>query len=156
MGSSTPCGNGEGMTGPSALALLAIALLLSGIPAILGPAPSTDGYAAFLVSRGDTHTHTLYSDGSTDIPTLISKAESRNLRWVVATDHNGVPPQGECEGLTTAAFVCLRGAEITELNAHVTAIGIRGDMYFGAPGIGELMHESAQQGALNFLAHPFS
>jgi hypothetical protein len=145
------------MTGPGALYLLAMALVLAGVPGLLVPDPGAGAYGAYILSSGDTHTHTSYSyPGAANTAQLVDVAKSRGLTWVAITDHDNAPPDGECEAATGPTFLCVKGMELTITNAHATAVGLQRTIPYFTQNLGDLMHESSQQGALNFVAHPFS
>ena len=147
------------------------ALLLTGllgVPGVLAPhAEELDyeqppgpnaGYASYVLARGDMHVHTLNSDGATSIAQVATIAKTRNLSWVVITDHAGTPLPGQCEAETGPTFLCLKGQEITTNDGHVTAHGIQRNITTPSGGytMGDAMEEAYQQGGLAFVAHPFA
>ena len=158
MGSSTPGGNADPVSARIAIASLGLLLLLAGIPAASGPEarePALNAYGSFVLSRGDTHIHTLYSDGATNLTRVVEVATQRNLSWAVITDHALAPPAGVCESHDTPTFLCVPGSEITEAGGHATTPGVTRTIPAGTP-IGEAMHQAFEQGGLVFVAHPFA
>jgi len=141
------------------LALAAVFLVILATPLVAAPrrenAPHS--YGSFLASRGDTHLHSLNSDGATNISVIADVARQRGLDWVVITDHDEVPRAGECEAETDASFLCIKGQEITTLGGHVTALGIPANITtpWANYTMGEAMEATYAQGGLAFVAHPF-
>ena len=86
---------------------------------------AADGRLPHLVERadilGDTHTHSSWTDGVDDIPTMARAARDRGLAYMVLSDHS--PSLGVTRGLTPEQITEQR-AEVTQLNAELTPFRI--------------------------------
>lgn len=88
--------------------------------------------------RGDTHTHSNWTDGVDTIEVMARAARDRGLEWMVLTDHS--PSLGVARGLAPAMVEAQR-AEIGRLNAelapfriiHGTELEIRADATLDYP-----------------------
>jgi DNA polymerase (family 10) len=88
--------------------------------------------------RGDTHTHSDWTDGVDSIEVMARAARDRGLEWIVLTDHS--PSLGVARGLLPERVEEQR-AELTRLNAelapfrilHGTELEIRADATLDYP-----------------------
>jgi DNA polymerase (family 10) len=88
--------------------------------------------------RGDTHTHSNWTDGVDTIEVMARAARARGLDWMVLTDHS--PSLGVARGLNPAMVEAQR-AEIARLNTelapfrivHGTELEIRADATLDYP-----------------------
>ena len=88
--------------------------------------------------RGDTHTHSDWTDGVDTIEVMARAARDRGLEWIVLTDHS--PSLGVTRGLTPDRVEAQR-AEIVRVNAelapfrilHGTELEIRADATLDYP-----------------------
>lgn len=71
--------------------------------------------------RGDTHTHSSWTDGVDDIPTMARAARDRGLAYMVLSDHS--PSLGVTRGLTPGQIAEQR-AEILRLNTELAPFRI--------------------------------
>lgn len=71
--------------------------------------------------RGDTHTHSSWTDGVDDIPTMARAARDRGLAYMVLSDHS--PSLGVTRGLTPEQITEQR-AEVARLNAELAPFRI--------------------------------
>jgi DNA polymerase (family 10) len=71
--------------------------------------------------RGDTHTHSSWTDGVDDIPTMARAARASGLEYMVLTDHS--PSLGVTRGLTPEQIAEQR-AEVQRLNAELAPFRI--------------------------------
>ncbi|MGH2488199.1 MAG: helix-hairpin-helix domain-containing protein, partial [Candidatus Limnocylindria bacterium] len=71
--------------------------------------------------RGDTHTHSSWTDGVDDIPTMARAARDRGLAYMVLTDHS--PSLGVTRGLTPEQIAQQR-VEVQRLNADLAPFRI--------------------------------
>ena len=73
---------------------------------------------------GDFHAHTIESDGTPTIPELIALAESRNLDFLMLSEHNTVSQLSWYPDAQTRTDVLLvPGMEFTTYAGHANAIG---------------------------------
>lgn len=108
--------------------------------------------------RGDTHLHTLGSDGYKSVRDTALEARDRGLDYIFITDHNNFAHNllhTDAEGITV-----LPGTEWTHYQGHCGMLGVRRP-YRNAfcvntreQAIGKL-REAAENGAIIVLNHPF-
>lgn len=110
--------------------------------------------------KGDTHLHSLQSDGSLSVDHLTKSAKSLGFDFIVITDHNILPtswPMGD--------LLVIPGMEYTVKMGHWVATGLRA-LFDWHPlcedggistdeGMNRLLREAGACGALRTLAHPF-
>ena len=105
--------------------------------------------------RGDTHAHTIASDGAFSVETLASLAQESGLDYLFITDHNNVSAPPHRDDITL-----LPGVEWTHYRGHAGLLGSSAPL----PGRYDTMSEEetaaflqkAQQGgAMTVLNHPF-
>ncbi|MDQ0219210.1 hypothetical protein ELQ35_11655 [Peribacillus cavernae] len=110
--------------------------------------------------KGDFHTHTILSDGSMTQEANLKSAQSQELDFFVATDHNIISTSW-AEGET----LVIPGIEITSTKGHWNALGVkkwidyrpsREDGGFETEqGMNNLLKEAKESGALCSMNHPF-
>ena len=124
--------------------------------------------------RGDSHTHTIYSDGAGKVSDNATEAFDRKmLSWVYTTDHNAVfqKPDTVKETLSRKGmFVNLSGTEFTASNGHALTLGIDGKLtseesadYLSGGRYGNLEKWQevvdstvVERDGIFYLAHPYS
>lgn len=109
--------------------------------------------------KGDFHTHTTLSDGKQTQIELMQQAEKMKLDFFVATDHNSLPTKW-----VRGNALVIPGMEITPLNNHFNAIGLRKWIDFRVSskdgglateeGMNRLLKEARKNGALCSINHP--
>ncbi|HEV8383251.1 MAG TPA: hypothetical protein VGQ11_00155, partial [Candidatus Acidoferrales bacterium] len=81
--------------------------------------------------RGNTHTHTINSDGDSAPDTVVRWYKEHRYHFVVISDHDAVTPVDGLNALFAAPgkFLVLQGEEVTDrLDAapvHLIAVGVR-------------------------------
>ncbi|MCK4456162.1 MAG: PHP domain-containing protein [Thermoplasmata archaeon] len=127
--------------------------------------PSGESYASltsetnYSVAVGDGHMHSIYSTGDTTVHENSDVAKSRSLNWIVATDHNVVPPQSVCDAENTADFLCLIGDEVTTSGGDILGWGLSQLVPWNlGPGrnMNDIFEDIRTQGGLAVLAHPMA
>lgn len=108
--------------------------------------------------KGDTHSHTLSSDGTGTIAGNVEIARQQGLDFFFVTDHNNHAQNstiGHYEGITV-----LPGTEWTHYNGHSTMLGLPRafTLRYATTNLDEtktLMQQARDRGAFVSLAHPF-
>lgn len=110
--------------------------------------------------RGDLHAHTLHSDGSWDVPDLVSWAQTRELDFLTLTDHNTVSAHAQVWSLATDDLLTLGGMEMTTHFGHAVTLGAGWHEWRSGKVTGRTMPDLAEAtmgaGALYVIAHPRS
>jgi hypothetical protein len=75
--------------------------------------------------RGDSHLHTVYSDGRRTPDQVAAGARAAGLDFIVSTDHNTSSSHGAWGPLAGDDLLVVTGEEVTTRNGHVLAIGVR-------------------------------
>lgn len=130
------------------------------------PSPSQNPLEASEVSknarwyRGDLHAHTVHSDGSWDLPDLLTAARQFQLDFITLTDHNTVSPLAQMDAATTPALLTMGGLELTTFYGHALALGLRHWVDWRVNGTTRTMPLIADEvrtaGGLFVMAHPKS
>lgn len=108
--------------------------------------------------KGDTHLHTLASDGSGTVADIVRLAEQTGLDYVFLTDHNNYV-QNE-HGFRPDSLTLLPGCEWTHYNGHAVMLGVERPLpgRYGVKSLEEaktLIRQAQERGAFVSLAHPF-
>ena len=100
--------------------------------------------------KGAIHIHSLNSDGSGDIESIIRAAKKAGLSWIIVTDHNYFDTQ---EGIYNDVYI-LKGEEISpKKENHYLALDINEQIEpSNNPQI--YIDEVRKQGGIGFAAHP--
>lgn len=111
--------------------------------------------------RGDLHAHTLHSDGSWDVPDLVTWARGRHLDFLTLTDHNTTSGHAQVHALASNDLLTLGGMELTTHWGHALALGGHHlHEWRVGPVTGQTMPMLADRvmahGALFVTAHPMS
>ncbi|MBK9098298.1 MAG: CehA/McbA family metallohydrolase [bacterium] len=104
---------------------------------------------------GVAHIHSLFSDGTGEIPEIAKFAEESDLDFLMITDHNTL--RGLQEGFEKwyGKTLCLIGCEINdrENKNHYLAFGIE-QAYSTRLSAKEYVRKVKEAGGIGFLAHP--
>ncbi|MDZ7626275.1 MAG: PHP domain-containing protein [Ignavibacteriaceae bacterium] len=104
---------------------------------------------------GVAHVHSLFSDGTGEIPEIAKYADESNLDFLLMTDHNTL--RGLQEGFEKwyGKTLCLIGCEINdkENRNHYLAFGIN-ETYSTRLSAKEYVRKVKEAGGIGFLAHP--
>ncbi|MBR3738571.1 MAG: CehA/McbA family metallohydrolase [Eubacterium sp.] len=107
--------------------------------------------------KGDTHLHTLNSDGHLHQYELVERCKKLGLDWIIITDHNfnTVEETYSSDGLTV-----IQGQELTGHNGHINVWGER--IPFEAPYVldtiedyKKITEKARKNGAVISVNHPF-
>ncbi|MFE6779820.1 CehA/McbA family metallohydrolase [Streptomyces sp. NPDC057702] len=74
--------------------------------------------------RGDSHLHTVHSDGKRTPREVADAARAAGLDFLTTTEHNTSSGHAAWEGLWGDDLLILAGEEITTRNGHVLALGL--------------------------------
>lgn len=74
--------------------------------------------------RGDSHLHTVYSDGRRTPDELVAAAREAGLDFITSTDHNTQSSQLQWGDHATEDLLILNGEEVTTRSGHWLAIGL--------------------------------
>ncbi|HEY2297709.1 MAG TPA: CehA/McbA family metallohydrolase [Jatrophihabitans sp.] len=74
--------------------------------------------------RGDSHLHTVYSDGRRTPDQVAAGARAAGLDFMVTTDHNTSSSHAVWGPLSGPDLLIVTGEEITTRNGHVLALGV--------------------------------
>lgn len=104
------------------------------------------------ISKGATHIHTTYSDGTSTIKQIAKAAKRAGLEWIIITDHNnltGLKEEGWYDGLAVIV-----GEEISPpAGNHYLAFDIQQTISANLSSQ-EVIDEATKQGGFGFIAHP--
>ncbi|WP_030675213.1 CehA/McbA family metallohydrolase [Streptomyces rimosus] len=73
--------------------------------------------------RGDSHLHSVYSDGKRTPARIAALARAAGLDFITTTEHNTTASHPAWEGLWGDDLLILTGEEVTTRNGHVVAMG---------------------------------
>lgn len=96
----------------------------SGIPLTFGSLVSVSGEGWY---ASDSHSHSVYSDGSGTIKNNTDAAYSDGLSWLYSTDHNSIRQYQDTQIVTGSSrgdFVSIAGNELTSNIGHALAYNI--------------------------------
>ena len=113
--------------------------------------------------RGDSHLHTVYSDGRRTPDQLVAAARAAGLDFIVSTDHNTQSSTLQWGKHATDDLLILNGEEVTTRSGHWPAIGLPAgiwiDWRYRAADPGDFrrfVDEVHRAGGLVTAAHPFA
>ena len=102
----------------------------------------------------ELHCHTLHSDGSFTVDSLIAAAKSRRLSGICLTDHNTISGWEEADKETELAI--LKGIEYTTYHGHMLCLGTERIIdFFDISSINCTIEEIRESGGLVGIAHPY-
>lgn len=107
---------------------------------------------------GDLHTHSVHSDGVSDVPTLLLSAREKGLDFIALTDHNTVSGLDEVRKFADQKPLCIEGMEFTTFWGHALGLGIHQwvDWRTGLSdrSMSQVMDDVAASAGLFVIAHP--
>ncbi len=74
--------------------------------------------------KGNTHTHTTYSDGDSEPEVVVDWYANQGYDFVFLTDHNAVVPADHIARLQRRGLAVFQGEEITMDAVHVNGLGL--------------------------------
>ena len=113
-------------------------LVAIGLVSFAGVAPNLDAQARFEVPntagtswyKGNTHTHTLESDGDSSPEYVVRWYRDHEYSFLVLSDHNTLTDPAGLEHLTTPDFILIPGEEVSSsyegLSVHVNGLNLPG------------------------------
>lgn len=110
--------------------------------------------------RGDSHLHTVHSDGKRTPAELVAAARAAGLDFITTTEHNTISSHGAFDGLWGDDLLILTGEEITTRNGHVVALGTDPGVFIDwryrarDNRFGQFARKIRQAGGLVIPAHP--
>ncbi|MFN8632468.1 MAG: CehA/McbA family metallohydrolase [Chloroflexota bacterium] len=75
--------------------------------------------------KGNTHTHTRYSDGDSPPETVVDWYEAHGYDFLFLTDHNILIPDDHLAKLQRGSLPVWQGEEVTMAAVHVNALGVQ-------------------------------
>jgi len=104
---------------------------------------------------GVAHVHSLFSDGTGEIPEIAKYADESDLDFLLITDHNTLRGLKEGHEKWYGKTLCLVGCEINdkENRNHYLAFGID-EAYSTRLSAKEYVKKVKEAGGIGFLAHP--
>lgn len=106
--------------------------------------------------KGETHCHTVHSDGWYTVDELIARARQDRLDYVFVTDHNSMTSNAFLR--SSPELTVLPGVEVTYYDGHYNLYGlprpIKTYVANTRDEILDIMREGRQNGALCSLNHP--
>ena len=104
---------------------------------------------------GVAHVHSLFSDGTGEVPEIAKYAEESDLDFILLTDHNTLRALHEGYEKWYGKTLCLIGCEINdrENKNHYLAFGIN-EAYSTRLSAKEYVRKVKEAGGIGFLAHP--
>src|SRR6187401_457440 len=74
--------------------------------------------------KGNTHTHTQYSDGDSPPETVVDWYEAHNYDFLFLSDHNILIPDDHLAKLQRSSMPVWQGEEVTMAAVHVNGLGV--------------------------------
>ncbi len=100
--------------------------------------------------RGNTHTHTTYSDGKLYPEGVVELYKNEGYNFIFITDHGNVAPIDE-ELLSDSSFICISGEE-SESFHHLSCLNI--DKTINSIYPPEIIDSTIKQGGFLIVNHP--
>ncbi|MGO4428833.1 CehA/McbA family metallohydrolase, partial [Streptomyces sp. MCAF7] len=110
--------------------------------------------------RGDSHLHTIHSDGKRTPAEVAAAARAAGLDFITTTEHNTTSSHPAWEGLWGDDLLILTGEEVTTRNGHVVALGTDPGVFIDwryrarDNAFGKYARKIRQAGGLVIPAHP--
>ena len=104
---------------------------------------------------GAIHMHSIFSDGSGEVPQIAKFADEVGLDYIILTDHNTLRALDEGYENWYGNTLCLVGSEINdkENKNHYLAFGIN-KTYSTRTSAKEYVRKIKEDGGIGFIAHP--
>jgi predicted metal-dependent phosphoesterase TrpH len=103
----------------------------------------------------DLHNHTRHSPDSRVRPKdLVAVAKRAGLGGVAITDHNSISGIEEAQAAADAGFLVIPGLEVSTLDGHVLAYGIR-EVVPRNLSVAETIEQIEARGGVAVAAHPY-
>lgn len=104
---------------------------------------------------GAIHMHSVFSDGSGEVPQIAKFADEVGLDYIILTDHNTLRALDEGYENWYGNTLCLVGSEINdkENKNHYLAFGIN-KTYSTRTSAKEYVRKIKEDGGIGFIAHP--
>jgi hypothetical protein len=114
-------------------------------------------YAKGMWYYGDTHTHTVHSDGRGTVGQMVQAAKEKGMNFIIITDHNTIKQKDDCELENTDTFMCIYGDEVTRGDGlgHGNAYFIDKAIPWFWGGNQDNIDRTLLQGGLFYINHPF-
>ncbi|AKU14958.1 CehA/McbA family metallohydrolase [Luteipulveratus mongoliensis] len=113
--------------------------------------------------RGDSHLHTVHSDGRRTPAELVADARAAGLDFVTSTDHNTYSSQLQWGDHATDDLLILNGEEVTTRSGHWPAIGLPAGTWLdwryrssNPKAFEHFVAEAHRAGGLVVAAHPYA
>jgi hypothetical protein len=87
--------------------------------------------------RGNTHTHTTYSDGDSPPEVVVDWYAEHGYDFLFLTDHNALVPEDHLDRLQRRGPAVWQGEEITMASLHVNGLGVQQLIMPTNPGRGD-------------------
>ena len=84
--------------------------------------------------KGNTHTHTTYSDGDSPPEVVVNWYAERGYDFLFLTDHNAIIPDDHLARLQRHGLAIWQGEEVTMAAVHVNGLGVRETILPKQPG----------------------
>ncbi len=107
---------------------------------------------------GDSHLHSLHSDGQQDVETVARACAANGLSWAVLTDHNTVDGTEEWYAASKFGLLTITGEEVTTKRGHFNALGIKKIVDWEVESkqdIKRILTDISKQSAISQVNHPF-
>lgn len=109
--------------------------------------------------KGDTHMHSMHSDGKLTIAELVQRAEKMGYDYAFFTDHNTMTQNDEIRNFQTD-ITLIPGVELTTDNGHTNFVGVDKpiEQFLPSSTYSEMQvkkHEARENGAYIGMNHPF-
>ena len=112
--------------------------------------------------NGDLHMHTLHSDGKRTTKELVEEAKSKNLDFIISTEHNTNSANLSWGKFDSKELLILNGEEVTSTKyGHWNAIGLKAETYIDwryepdTDYINKMIDKVHKDDGLAIMNHPF-
>lgn len=109
----------------------------------------------FTTVEGIIHLHTVYSDGSGQVPDIMNDAQEQGLDFILFTDHNTLKAKKDGWEGWYGDTIAIFGCELNDKNDenHLLVFGVDEIVHKNKSAV-EYTHEISEKGGISFLAHP--
>jgi predicted metal-dependent phosphoesterase TrpH len=112
--------------------------------------------------NGDLHMHTLHSDGKRTTKELVEEAKSKNLDFIISTEHNTNSANLSWGKFDSKELLIINGEEVTSTKyGHWNAIGLKAETYIDwryepdTDYINKMIEKVHKDDGLAIMNHPF-